>query len=381
MKYPTIRFVFDRKKEASRHKKGLVQLVISHQRKRKLISTGIKVYSGQWSEQQMVINCRDAVSFNKVLTAMRQRINDWLLSLQVNNEEFTFSKLETALRFNAPADNFIDFVSQQIEERTDIRERTKINQRKLISCLNEFKRITSFADITTMNILAFDSWLHSKNIMVSTIYDYHKILKSYIYAAVRSEIIDHNPYSGLHFDRGQSSTRKYLTDEELSAIKNADITLPRFDRVRDLFLFQCFTGLSYAELSSLDYSKITKRGEKYVIHSNRQKTGEPFYIVLLSPALRILQKYSFKLPVISNQKYNILLKAVAAMAGLEKNLTSHMGRHTFAVYALNHGVRIEHVSKMLGHTNIKTTQIYAKVLDAELEKDFGNLEAQLSDIK
>ena len=118
--------------------------------------------------------------------------------------------------------------------------------------------------------------------------------------------------------------------------------------------------------------------QKYVIADRRLKTNEDYFIVLLSPAVAILQKYDFNLPLISNQKYNDFLKVAACYAHIEKTLTTHCARHTFAVFALNSGVPIEVVSKMLGHTNIKTTQLYAKILNTEVEKGFDLLESRLS---
>ena len=102
------------------------------------------------------------------------------------------------------------------------------------------------------------------------------------------------------------------------------------------------------------------------------------FLVLLSPAMEILKKYDYVLPIISNQQYNLRLKIVADYAGLDRNLTVHMSRHTFATMCLNNGVKMENVSKMLGHTNVRTTQQYAKVLNAEVEKDFEMLERILS---
>lgn len=150
-------------------------------------------------------------------------------------------------------------------------------------------------------------------------------------------------------------------------------------RVRDLFIFQAYTGISYADLAKFNFKRdVQKRGNKYVILDIRLKTEENYFIVLLSPAMEILKKYDYVLPIISNQQYNLRLKIVADYAGLDRNLTVHMSRHTFATMCLNNGVKMENVSKMLGHTNVRTTQQYAKVLNAEVEKDFEMLERILS---
>lgn len=377
MKYPSIRFVFDRKHQATKTTKGLVQLEVTSERKRKWISTGVKLYSDQWDNRRMVINSPDMLSLNKNLTEQRQRIQDWVHDLERRTEEFEFDKLDRFLATRLISDRFIDYIEERINERTDIKESTKRAQRKLINSLKAFKQIIYFTDLTKKNILAYDTWLHKQNYVQTTVHSYHKFMKIYINDAIRAELIEHNPYDGLKIDRGKSSTRKYLTEKEVEAIRNAEIDLPRIDRVRDLFLFQCYTGFAYAELANFDFTKVIERNGKYIVHDTRQKTDEPFYIVLLSPAVAILKKYNFELPVISNQQYNLQLKVLASFAKLDKSLTSHMGRHTFAVFVLNHGVAIENLAKMMGHSDIKTTQIYAQVLNTAVEREFERLEEQL----
>ena len=203
-------------------------------------------------------------------------------------------------------------------------------------------------------------------------------MKRYINEAIKFELIDKDPYSGLHFERGKHQIRKYLTEDELKKIIEAEIPSKTVRQVRDLFVFQSYTGISYADLAKFDFKKdITKKNGKMVIHDVRQKTEETYFIVLLSPALEVLEKYKFILPVISNQQYNLRLKIVADYAKIDKNLTVHMARHTFATMCLNNGVKIENVSKMLGHSNIKTTQEYAKVLNSEVEKSFDLLESKI----
>ena len=150
------------------------------------------------------------------------------------------------------------------------------------------------------------------------------------------------------------------------------------DRLRKFARYARDKGVVKGENSFEAYCDVQKRGNKYVILDIRLKTEENYFIVLLSPAMEILKKYDYVLPIISNQQYNLRLKIVADYAGLDRNLTVHMSRHTFATMCLNNGVKMENVSKMLGHTNVRTTQQYAKVLNAEVEKDFEMLERILS---
>ena len=141
-----------------------------------------------------------------------------------------------------------------------------------------------------------------------------------------------------------------------------------------MFLFQCYTGLAYSDMRKFDFRDVQQRGKRLVLHDVRKKTGEDFYIVLLPPAIEILNKYDFRLPLMSNEQYNMRLKLVAESAGIEKNLTSHMGRHTFATLSLNSGIKIEVLAQMMGHADIRTTQIYAKMINCTVEEAYSVLE-------
>ncbi len=378
MRYPTLRFVFDRKKTATKKHKASVQIEVLSERKRKYIGTGVKLYSDQWDERKKVINSMQMLELNRSLDEQIRTIQDWVNELIRKREPFDFEKLERFIKFSNKSENFIEFIERRIEERQDITESTKKTHRTFSESLRAFGRITYFSDLTKENITIYDDWLHEKGYSQPTVHNYHKRMKRYINEAIKFELIDKDPYSGLHFERGKHQIRKYLTEDELKKIIEAEIPSKTVRQVRDLFVFQAYTGISYADLAKFDFKKdITKKNGKMVIHDVRQKTEETYFIVLLSPALEVLERYNFILPVISNQQYNLRLKIVADYANIEKNLTVHMARHTFATMCLNNGVKIENVSKMLGHSNIKTTQEYAKVLNSEVEKSFDLLESKI----
>lgn len=378
MRYPTLRFVFDRKKTATKKHKASVQIEVLSERKRKYIGTGVKLYSDQWDERKKVINSMQMLELNRALDEQIRIIQDWVNELIRKREPFDFEKLEKFIKFSNKSENFIEFIERRIEERQDITESTKKTHRTFSESLRLFERITYFSDLTKENITIYDDWLHEKGYSQPTVHNYHKRMKRYINEAIKFELIDKDPYSGLHFERGKHQIRKYLTEDELKKIIEAEIPSKTVRQVRDLFVFQSYTGISYADLAKFDFKKdITKKNGKMVIHDVRQKTEETYFIVLLSPALEVLERYNFTLPVISNQQYNLRLKIVADYANIEKNLTVHMARHTFATMCLNNGVKIENVSKMLGHSNIKTTQEYAKVLNSEVEKSFDLLESKI----
>ncbi len=178
--------------------------------------------------------------------------------------------------------------------------------------------------------------------------------------------------------------RVFLNAEELQLMAAKQFVTDRLGQIRDIFLFSCYTGLSYADVYKLKASEIVTGpdGEKW-INTKRQKTDTPTRVPLLPSAIAILIKYSDSpicensgkaLPVSTNQKMNAYLKEIGDICGINKSLTFHIARHTFATtITLSNGVPIESVSKMLGHTNIKTTQHYAKILDMKVAQDMSKL--------
>lgn len=178
--------------------------------------------------------------------------------------------------------------------------------------------------------------------------------------------------------------RSFLTEEEIQLIADKQFDTARLEQVRDIFLFSCFTGLAYVDVEKLKYSELVNGpdGEKWLM-TKRQKTDTPTRVPLLPSAMAILERYKEHpvcvskgkaLPVTSNQNMNAYLKEIAGVCSIDKPLTFHIARHTFATtVTLANGIPIESVSKMLGHTNIKTTQHYAKILDLKVGKDMARL--------
>jgi site-specific recombinase XerD len=377
MKYPTVRFVFDRKHTASKTTKGTVQIEILFERKRKWISTGVRLYSDQWNDKTKVKNTVQSVDLNERLDAQMQNINEFINNLIKNKEAFSFDKLEHFLKYSQQKESFINFIKRRVSERTDLRKGTLNTHASLINSLEEFGRIVYFSDITTANIMYYDDFLHKKYAKQTTVHGYHKRLKRYINESIKYELIKENPYNKLKFDRGKSEGIKYLTIEQINQIRSLEIASESIDKVRDLFIFQCFTGLSYADLFKFDFSTVIERKNKFFIRDVRVKTQEEYFLMLLKPAMEILRKYDFKLPAISNYQYNLRLKIVQELAKIKLSLHSHMARHSFAVMALNMGVSIENLAKMMGHTDIKTTQIYAKVLNKSVQEEFEKMDSKL----
>ena len=180
--------------------------------------------------------------------------------------------------------------------------------------------------------------------------------------------------------------RGYLMQEQIDEIMKKQFSSERLERVRDIFIFSCYTGLSYIDVKGLDESNIRISFDNNLwIMGKREKTGTSYNIPLLDIPKQIIEKYKGTmpnkkvLPVPSNQKVNEYLKEIGAVCGIDKDLTFHLARHTFATLTLTKGVSIESVSKMLGHTNIKTTQIYARITDVKVSNDMASFAEKLEE--
>lgn len=375
MDYPTVKVVFDRKHKATKTKTGLVQIEVLHQRKRAYFSAGVKVFAGQWRDKAMVVGRMDAFELNERISLISTEIKEHINNFIREKRPFSFDELKRLMEHGNIELSFLDFMEKRIEERSTC-EMTKRHHRSALKKLREFGGIQKFSDWTERNVTLFDEFIKKPGIKQSTAHDIHKNIKVYVKEAKRFGLLKENPYESYPIKKGNTITRKYLTESEVQRIMFADIKDLSMSRVRDCFLFCCYTGLAYSDLIKFDWKTVWEEKGGFVIHDTRTKTGTNYNITLLPPAMSILKKYNFKLPSMSNQQYNMRLKVLALYAGINKRLTSHMARHSFATWALSSGVPLPVVSKMLGHRNVSTTEIYAKVLQQDVAAGFDLLRNQ-----
>ena len=224
----------------------------------------------------------------------------------------------------------------------------------------------------------------ANNTTVKYIKNFNKIIK----ICLANDWLVKNPFANYK-SKVKEVERVYLSEDEIQNIINKDFKTQRLSLVRDIFLFSCFTGLAYVDVKNLTKSHISIGidGDKWIF-THRQKTESASKIPVLPVTQMIIDKYENHpqavngdklLPILSNQKMNAYLKEIAAVCEIEKELTFHIARHTFATtVTLTNGVPIESVSKMLGHKNLRTTQHYAKVLDKKVSEDMKILRDKFS---
>lgn len=400
MNIPLIAYVFDRKKQSSDSTPGKIEIRITSGKMQKYVATGISVLPGCWS-RNMVVNLPNAASLNNRISIMRRQIDKYINDCIESGQPVDMSAFKSLVRVDDSGDNFLDFVADRAASR-NVRAGTRARYDVFVNNLIRYGRLRKFSDLTPAAILEYNEWLHRQTIgdnrsrkvrstardkqtlSDSAIYNYHKCLKAFCHDAYIRGLIPENPYNRLPADaikRGDRQTADYLTEDEMLLIMNTPMPTQTVQIAADLFTFQMFTGMSYADLVAFDFNDYKLVDGKWIYHGQRVKSGVTYFSQLLPPAYEVAKKYDFVLPVMENSQYNAMLKLVAAECHLKRRLYSHLARHTFATYMLSHGSRLQNVSRMLGHTNTRQTQRYAATLDTDVSKDFDAVAKQLTEKK
>lgn len=360
-------------------------------------STGIAVVQTQWDSVNEKIKGRttEALSINLELDNIRNGLQSIYRKLE-DSDDLCLERIKTEF-LGKKTD--IDTVMQLFDKHnTDIAQQVGVSVapatlQKYNVCKRRFAEFLQhnykrsdlkLPELTFTVIREFDIYLRTivgqnPNTATKTM----KTFKTIVILGGKMGVIHHDPFLNHRFHLDPVN-RGFLTDEEILSIANKDFGIKRLELVRDIFIFSCFTGLAYIDVANLTPDHIVTMGDKQWIMTQRQKTNVSTNVLLLDIPKSIIEKYGEQtyrdgnlFPILSNQKTNSYLKEIADLCGIKKNLTFHLARHTFATMSLSKGVPIESVSKMLGHTNIKTTQIYARITNKKIEHDMELLAGKL----
>lgn len=391
MKIPTINFVFDRRKTAGKGRKGSVEMVITYQRQRKYVSTGVSVLPHQWKDDKrrnIYIKGTGAdVDLNDILLTMYTKAYR-IVSGMLEKGRVDISAIPALLKAQNVDMTFLDYVLARMEQR-NVSEYTHKSYVTMFNKLSEYGRIRFFGDITQKSVRDLSEWLHSytwkekdrfgndivRKYSQASIYKLMSNFSLFVNDAVVDGYVTENPYvvKKMHENKGGTRIDEYLTGEEVKNLEESEMPTRSLAEARDLFLVQCYTGMAYGDLMTYDFTQHRKVSEE-LCTGKRHKTGVEFHFMMTEKCRALLAKYGYMLPKLPNQKYNVKLKLVADAAGIDKNLTSHMGRRTAGYLWLNGGIPVEVVSKCLGHSSIAMTQrAYARILDKTIVDAFRRL--------
>lgn len=352
-----------------------------------------------WNQKKECSKGKDrvAIELNHYINTVRAKVLQIHRELEIDNKPITAdiikdcfygrdkvqrSLLEVYAEHNEKCRALI---GKEYTESTVTKFDTSINRLKeyIRSCYH--RDDIMLAELDGQFIRDFDFWLKTdKHCQNNSALKHLKNLKKVVRIALANDWIKKDPFYGIHFKQDEVNV-EFLSREELDILMNKEFTIKRLEQVRDIFVFCCFTALAFVDVQQLSHEHLIKDNNGALwIRKARQKTNQMCNIPVLSIPQKILRKYEDNaecikkgvlLPVISNQRMNAYLKEIADLCGIPKRLTTHVARHTAAtVVFLANDVSMENVSKILGHSNIRMTQHYAKVLDSSIMRDMANVE-------
>ena len=375
----------------------LMQLTIGQQTCH--ISTKQNILPEKWGDGKPIGHTREDQAITAVLEEIRTKAYNKFLQLQGQNINVTPERLKQALlgKDQVQPRGYVEIFDQWLVEYSKMVGITtsKRTLDKYILVRNRLQdyiasqlgvKDISLEEVTPKFLSNFDNYLRVEyNMANNHAMKIRQKLRTIYKVAIDNGWVSKNPFSTvkIHFEPVE---RDVLTKSELTALIQTDMIFDRLEKMRDVFVFACFTGLAHCDVAGLTKENIiTDEAGQVWLKTHRQKTSEVVDIPLLEIPQLIIKKYQGMkelngklLPTLTNSCSNLYLKEVAVRCGINKTLTFHMARHTFATtVTLSNGVPIESVAKMLGHRNIRTTQIYAKIIKDKLAEDMSNLATRI----
>ena len=392
---------FVRQSRASINSECTIYARLTSNGQRVELSTGLKVELERWSKEQHKVkgNTNSARVINNCLEEFRNKVYANYNQLLSKGVPFTVFDVHNQLKgIGQNAETILNLIDLHNTRKKDLigidlqpatYERYCTLRRHIANFIAyKFKKDDlPMVDFSYPVLIEFEFYLKkSLKIGHNTAVKYIRNLRTVINYAIEIEKLDKDPFI-KYKSKVKEVNRGYLNQQELELIQSRTFDIERLQIVKDTFVFCCYTGLAYIDIYKLKIDQISMGidGEMW-IETKRQKTTNPVRVMLLPPALEIIKRYAGHqsritqkrvLPVFSNQKMNAYLKEIGDICGIPKRLSTHLARHTFATtVTLERGASIESVSKMLGHSNIRTTQIYAKITNDKVYSDMHKLKQQ-----
>ncbi len=367
--------VYNRKKRLLSDGSALVQIEAYLNFKKKYFSTGIYLTPDQWDgKHRKVKNHPNAIKINRQIADFVAKLQSVELDRRNAGKPFTLDILGEFLKGRF-TNSFTDFMRNEIEADRTTAPATRTGQLTTLKTLKRFRKDIIFEELTFELLSDFERFLYNEGLHTNTVNKYFRHIRKFVNLAINKDLFDLNRYPFRKFHaKTETTTREYLTPEELTAIET--LTIPteqkHLEKVRDMFLFSCYTGLRFSDISALSTDKVRTIDGNVWIDTTMQKTAEPvripLYLLFDGKPTQILNRYThpdrkYIFDELTNQYVNRCLKELATLAEIEKTVTFHTARHTQATFLLYKGVNITTVQKLLGHKKLQTTQIYSKVMD------------------
>lgn len=371
------RLVYNRKKQLNKQGTALVQVEASLSQRKIYFKTNIYLRPEHWDKRtSQVCNHPQANDLNAMLFEFVLHLQGIELSLWKRGVPATLSLLKDAMKKNRPVNVTFPVFAKEYVQHSDRRESTKENLYTTITVLQEFRPGLDFKDITYTFLKDFEVYLREKGNGVNTVAKHLRQLRTLVNEAINQGYIHADAYPFRKFKIKQEKGRhEFLTPDELRKLENLEVNDRKLRHVLDTFLFCCYVGLRFSDFCQLKQSNFIKVNGKKWLHFKSIKTGIelrlPLHLLFEGKALAILDKYNIAefASLGSNSEVNKALSVIAGMARIKKHVTYHTARHTCATLLIHQGVPITTVQKLLGHTSVKTTEIYSEILSNTIVKD------------
>lgn len=373
------RFVFNRKNCLNRQGTALIQLEAYLNGHKKYFSTHIYVKPEQWNSTLSLIRKHPhAEQLNLMLYQFKMQLEKKELDLWQQGKPVTLNLLKKVMCTNHSSD-FLLFFEQEVSHAS-IRESTKKNHLTTLQHLKKFRAEVPFQHLTFDFIIDFEYYLMQKNFHGNTIAKHMTQLKKYVHLAILKNYLSDRQDPFLFYKLKYLPTRHtFLTPDELHKLEQMSglLSNTKQQQILDAFLFCCYTGLRYSDFIQLSNHNLINISNNYWLIYQSVKTQVevriPLYLLFHGKPVSILNKYiknlSYFFQLKDNSNINKILKKIALQANLQKSISFHTARHTNATLLIYNGADITTVQKILGHKSIKTTQIYAEIMDETLVKD------------
>ena len=384
------RLVYNRKRQLNRQGTALVQVEASLNKRKVYFKTNIYLRPEHWDKQTaQVCNHPQANDLNAMLFEYVLHLQAIELSFWKRGISSTLSLLKDAIKKDTPVSVTFPVFAKEYVKHSDRRQSTKDNLITTINVLQEFRPGLDFKDITYTFLKDFEAYLREKGNGVNTVAKHLRQLRTLVNEAINQGYIHADAYPFRKFKIKQEKGRhEFLTPDELKKLENLEVNDLKLRHVLDAFLFCCYTGLRYSDFCQLTPENFIRINGKRWLYFKSVKTGVeirlPLHLLFESRALGILDRYpdigSFAaLPC--NSEVNKQLRKLAGLCGIKKRITYHVSRHTCATLLVHQGVAITTVQKLLGHTSVKTTQIYSEVLSSTIVRDLKNVQRKRKKVK
>lgn len=378
--------VFNKKKKLNTTGRALVQVEAYLNKKKKYFSTKVYLTPEQWdTKRQLVKRHPNADALNHMLCEYVASIERKELDLWLKGKSVTLEVLKRALETKEEDGSFLSFYNKEVME-SSLKESSKKNHLSTLMLLKKFKKEVLFSELTFELITSFEQYLLSQGYHINTIAKHMKHLKRHINSAINKEHIDYQKYAFRKYKiKSVESSHTHLSPEEL--IKLEELTLVgrglRYQKTLDAFLFCCYAGLRYSDFINLKAENIVSiDGLLWLVYKS-VKTGTevrlPLYLLFSGKGVKILEKHigngcieSF-FTIRDNSTINKELAQIANLAGISKRVSFHTARHTNATLLIYEGVNITTVQKLLGHKSVRTTQVYANIMDMTVVRDLEKM--------